>query len=696
MNAPAETARPGPAPGWPFVLLGLTGFALAQPLLSLAGANPTLFIFARSSRAEIVLLALGVTFVPPIVAIALIAVVTRIDPVAGRWSYRLVVGLLAFLAGVWIGREIGNGWVALVVGLLASALAVLAVVRGGIVADWLRYTAILPFLALGLFLLTSETSELLRPLDEAERAAVVGETPSLVLFLLDELPTRSLLDADGNIDAARFPNFAALADDSTWFRNYAAQSGTTQSALPTMLTGRHPRLRNPVWTTYPDNLFSMLAPTHHLTVHESFTRMCGVSTCTEAGPSGEKAEPQAAEPALDQLIDLWTERLRGERTLGQEALDDFEEQVDADPPEVTTFEELGFFEPRYLEQWPTRFTSFLDVLEPSPNPTLWYLHLLLPHVPWQFYADGTLYALPPSGGDLGGLNEIAWVSAVNEARHMLQVQYTDSLLGELVAHMKAQGIYDDTALVVVADHGVSFEVGTSNRDVSGDGRPGTAFAPLFVKPPGTPEAVVSDENLMAIDLLPLLADLTNTEIDWDIDGSAPGSAAIAARGTEKYTFEIISSDDGRRLSDRLPYDGAADFPTADDRWIRPSAPGDGELDALLDLLDNRDLIGASLDDLELEAEAGRVRVWGLDPLLDGDADPPMAFVQGRVGEDLEPHEVLIAIDGTIVTGSEVFSTDGGPGFLALLPSRFVGTPIDLEIVVATADGHLVAAPASAL
>jgi hypothetical protein len=695
VTAPADTEDRGLAPGWPLVLLGLTGFAVAQPLLSLAGANPTLFIFARTGRAEMVLLAVGITFVPPLGAVSLVALGGRVHPAVERWTFRLLVGVFAFLAGVWIGREMGNGWIALTVGLLAVALAVAAVIRGGIVVAWLRYTAVLPFLALGLFLFASESSELLRPLDSTERAEIVGETPSLVFFLLDELPTRTLLDADGNIDAARFPNFAALAGDSTWYRNYAAQSGTTQSELPAMLTGRHPRLRSPVWTNYPDNLFSLLAPTHHLTVHESFTRMCGVSTCTEAGPSGASAEPQAADPALTQLLDLWSERLRGERTVGQEALDDYEELVDADPPKVTTFKELGFFEPRYLEQWPTRFTGFLDVLEPSPNPTLWYLHLLLPHVPWQFFADGTLYALPPSGVDLGSLNEIGWVSAVNEARHIQQVQYADGLLGELVAHLKANGTYEETALVVVADHGVSFEVDTKNRDVSGAGRPGTAFTPLFVKGPGQAEAAVSEENLMSIDLMPLIADLTNTEIDWDIDGSAPGSAAVTSRGTEKYTFEILTSDDSRRLSDPLFYDGLADFPDATDRWIRPWQEGDGELDALLQLLDNDDLIGAAVDDLTTTS-TGSVQLWSLDSLTQGDGDPPVAFAQGRVGRDLEPEEILIAVNGTIVTGSEVYSTNNGPGFLALLPSEFVGTPIDLEVIVATADGRLIKPRVSSL
>lgn len=695
MSAEPTSERRSLPSGWPFVVLGLTGFAIAQPLLSLAGSNPALFVFARTDRLEIVLLAVGIAFVPPLAIGGLVAAANRIDTRVGRWTYRGVAAVLAFLAGVWIGRDIGGDIAAVTGGVLAVGLVLAAILRAGVVAEWLRFTAVLPFLALGLFLFASDSSDLLRPLDEADRAEVVDDPPSLVVLVLDELPTRSLLDADGNIDAARFPNFAALAADATWYRNYAAQSGTTRSAFPTMLTGRHPRLKSPVWTNHPDNLFSLLAPTHHLTVHEAFTRMCGVASCTEEGPAGASAAPRPSEPALPQLIDLWTERLRGPRTVGQEALDDFREQVDAEPPEAITFDELGFFEPGYLEQWPTRFSRFLDVLEPGPRPTLWFLHLLLPHVPWEFFGDGTLYAGPPRGSELGELNTVEWLSATNEARHLLQVEYTDALLGELVSRLEANGLYDDTALVVVADHGVSFEIGTENRDMSGAGRPGTAFTPLFVKAPGPGEARISDENLMAIDLLPLIADLTGATIDWSIDGHAPGSDAIARRGTDKYTFELEGPDDARRLGDERHYDGVTDFPDASDRWIRPWREGDGELDALLELLDNDDLIGTTLAELATR-DAGRVRVWSLDALTSGAGDPPPALIQGRVDAAPDATEVLVAVDGTIVTGSKVYPIDDGSGFLALLPSAFVGESLRLEFVVVTADGRLLTPALSSL
>ena len=74
--------------------------------------------------------------------------------------------------------------------------------------------------------------------------------------------------------------------------------------------------------------------------------------------------------------------------------------------------------------------------------------------------------------------------------------------------------------------------------------------------------------------------------------------------------------------------------------------------------------------------------------MDGRGSPPAAFVQGRVDVDAGVEEVLVAVDGTIVTGSEVYAPDDGNRFLAWLPSSVVGVPIDLDIIVITTDGEL--------
>ena len=72
-----------------------------------------------------------------------------------------------------------------------------------------------------------------------ELAARTGRPP-IVVIVLDEFPTESLTTPSGEIDAERYPNFAALAETSTWFRNGYTVFDSTFKALPSILDGRMP------------------------------------------------------------------------------------------------------------------------------------------------------------------------------------------------------------------------------------------------------------------------------------------------------------------------------------------------------------------------------------------------------------------------------------------------------------------------
>jgi hypothetical protein len=59
----------------------------------------------------------------------------------------------------------------------------------------------------------------------------------VVMIVFDEFPVASLMDVDGNIDGALFPNFRRLQQDSIWFRNATAVATFTEYAVPALLTG---------------------------------------------------------------------------------------------------------------------------------------------------------------------------------------------------------------------------------------------------------------------------------------------------------------------------------------------------------------------------------------------------------------------------------------------------------------------------
>ena len=107
-----------------------------------------------------------------------------------------------------------------------------------------------------------------------------GATPAVVVVVFDQLPLVSLLDRDGRIDRTVYPNFAALANDATWFRNASAVSGLTHTALPAILTGNYPAPELlPTTRDHPHNLFTLFGSRYHLNVLEPLTDLCPETLC---------------------------------------------------------------------------------------------------------------------------------------------------------------------------------------------------------------------------------------------------------------------------------------------------------------------------------------------------------------------------------------------------------------------------------
>ena len=63
------------------------------------------------------------------------------------------------------------------------------------------------------------------------------------MIVMDEFPVDIMLGPDGKIDAARYPNFAALAATGTWFKNAHTVYDSTTKAIPAVLTGQPARAR---------------------------------------------------------------------------------------------------------------------------------------------------------------------------------------------------------------------------------------------------------------------------------------------------------------------------------------------------------------------------------------------------------------------------------------------------------------------
>src|SRR5436190_8902104 len=237
-----------------------------------------------------------------------------------------------------------------------------------------------------------------RPADAArEREA----RPSVVVVVFDALPIQLLEDEHGHIDPVRFPNFAAFAATGTWYRHATTISESTRYSVPAILDGRRPQPQlTEMLADHPVNLFTLLRPYYRLNVWEEATQLC---PC----------------PPRSRASVLW--RLHHGRA--------------------------------------GRFRNAVADVTPG-LPQLTFIHALLPHEPRQYLPDGKTYRRAPGADALGGTPsyDMRFLTEQTEQRTLLQLEFADKLLGELRARLGREGVWRNSLVALMSDHGESFDV----------------------------------------------------------------------------------------------------------------------------------------------------------------------------------------------------------------------------------------------
>ncbi len=498
-----------PAPGRELLrnaaqLVALCGLALAQPLFDLLGKNPEFFAVRDASAGEVLAFAFGLVVVPPALLLAVEVVAGLAGPRVRRAVHLVLVAALVGVLALEALRRLSAPW-PLLVGLAAAAGVAAAELqrRSHAVRSILTVLAVAPVAFLALFALQSRASDLILSQEGAARAAVaVPRRPApVVLVVLDEFPTQSLLNARHRIDGARFPHFADLARHAYWFRNATTVHDGTTFAVPAILTGRYPRPKLlPLLHDYPQNLFTLLEGSYEIRASEHETHLCPPSACGSGGSFRTNLRSTVADASLVYLHLLLPSGLS--RNL----------------PSVSESWQ-GFL--RGDEDEPMRFAHFLDSLAPSAAPTLYAIHVLLPHSPWQYLPSGrhygVAYPLAPWGSDEVWSRDKGIVLQSFQ-RHLLQAAYVDGLLGRLLARLRATSLYDRALVIVTADHGISFRAGRKRRPVWPQNLQDIAFVPLFVKLPHERRGQIDDRHVQTIDILPTIAERLGLRVPWHLDG----------------------------------------------------------------------------------------------------------------------------------------------------------------------------------
>jgi Sulfatase len=515
-------------------LAALWAFAFVQPLFDVLGQQAQFFVARGSTTADIVVFALLFTLLPPALLAGLVWVAGRIRPALGEGLQVVLVGLLtAAIVLPPLGDLTAGSAFSLVPALLIGAGTAALYAGAAPVRTFLTVLSPAPLLFLLLFLAFSPVSELVLPSGDSE--AIAGARTSripVVMVVFDELPATSLMDARDRVDSRRYPAFASLAADATWYREATTVAGRTTEAVPALLTGRRPREGDlPTATDHPGSLFTLLARSHRLEVVEPITDVCPRELCNESRPSmGRRMRSLASDLRVVSAHLLLPDDLRG----GLPPIDrDWHgfagEGEPGSTPSATrrkalineVFRRLGSDDP------PARFADMMRAVDRGGGrPPLLFLHTSLPHVPWRYLPDGREYAAP-----VVGLNEGAWTGPqwqVDQSfqRHLLQTQFADRLLGRLLDRLRAADVYERALVVVTADHGVSFRAGDRRRTPTPSNLHDVANVPLFVKTPGQHEARVADGVVRTIDVLPTIARVLGVRLSG-VDGVPAGT-----RGTD--------------------------------------------------------------------------------------------------------------------------------------------------------------------
>ena len=142
----------------------------------------------------------------------------------------------------------------------------------------------------------------------------------------------------------------------------------------------------------------------------------------------------------------------------------------------------------------------------------------------------------------------------NEQRYLLQLGFVDRLIGRLLRRLKARGMYDNTLLVVTADHGIAWQPGVeTRRSVSPSNVEELTPVPLIVKAPGQRRGRVSDVYARTLDVTPTIADLLGARLGYRADGSSAFGRAARRRRTvslDTRDFSSVVRISGRRWEAR--------------------------------------------------------------------------------------------------------------------------------------------------
>lgn len=316
------------------------------------------------------------------------------------------------------------------------------------------------------------------------------------------------------------PNLDALAADGVLYAKNFAQASWTRPSVATILTGLYPSSHGAVHKAdlLPDRVdtvaealnffgYRTVGFANNVNVSESFNFQQGFQEYHYLAPAlFFGATEAAAKLTLYSGLRLVRERF-------------FARRVDVhhyyQPADVVTDRALGW----------------IDANRQGP-PFFMYVHYMDPHDPYMVHPmNGEGYArvaLPNPSPDMA-----ARLSEIYDG----EVRFFDEHLGRLVAGLRERGLYDDTMIVITADHGEEFHEhggwwhGTTLYDEQ-------THVPLVVKPAdGDARGVVVAGLTSNLDVAPTILTAVGAPVPPAMQGRPLAQAGAPEPGREQVFSE---------------------------------------------------------------------------------------------------------------------------------------------------------------
>ncbi|HJZ10935.1 MAG TPA: sulfatase-like hydrolase/transferase, partial [Acidobacteriota bacterium] len=344
-----------------------------------------------------------------------------------------------------------------------------------------------------------------------------------------------------------------------------------------------------------------------------------------------------------------------------------------------------------------QFRVFVDSIKPSDKPTLYFMHSMMPHAPWLVLASGKEYE--PQELHLSGEKSRRhtwrgdrWAVESDYLRHLLQVGYVDSMLGQLIQKLKEAGLYDKSLIAVTADHGICFNANQSRksrRHVTAENYSCLLPVPLFIRYPGQKQGSINDGNVQTIDILPTMADMLKVHLPGRIDGI---SALNPAANQRKAKIGYASNYEAFRFPRIIN--------TMDEVQHKLSLFGNGDSLLWLMALPESAAIGKKTSDFPVKEANIEAELFGENTYQNVDLNsryvPSLIGGQLLVGKGNSRNFVLgISVNGAIRAVTQTFTVGKEvQGFAAIVPeSSFNNGKNEIEVFDMTSNsGELLRIP----